>query len=217
MRTTSSSLRALGAAVGLALAVLATSAPAGAAPADRAAASTPASTLASTAASTAVLAKSSPKAWRCTKWYHGPSVSSRTCAKITEFDQTFDVDYTRTFFNKFRKKKITVQCTTSKSTTWKFGVSATVEAEAGVIFAKAKTSLTGSVERSATTTDTASATFTLKPRKYAHCERGMYEYRWRGVVKRETCHPSQGCRVTKKRYRAHAPSRDAFFIGPGRG
>lgn len=164
-----------------------------------------------------VAAKGSPGAWKCTKWKHGPSVSARNCAKITDFEQHFDVDYTRTFYNGFKKKTITVQCTTSKTTTWKFGVSATVEAEAGVIFAKAKTSLTGSVERSASTTDTASATFKLKPKKYAHCKRGMYEYKWRGVVKREVCHPSQGCDVTKKRYRAHAPSRDAFFIGPGRG
>jgi hypothetical protein len=168
-------------------------------------------------ASTPLAAKASPGSWKCTKWKHGHSVSARNCAKITHFEQNFDVDYTRTFYNKFKRKKITVQCTTSKTTTWKFGVSATVEAEAGVIFAKAKTSLTGSVERSASTTDTASATFKLKPKKYAHCKRGMYEYRWRGVVKRETCHPSQGCRTTKKRYRAHAPSRDAFFIGPGRG
>jgi hypothetical protein len=169
------------------------------------------------AAARQVAAKASPGAWKCGKWAHGPSVSSRNCAKITSFDQTFDVDYTRTFYNKFKRKKITVQCTTSKTTTWKFGVSATVEAEAGVIFAKAKTSLTGSVERSASTTDTASATFKLKPKRYAHCQRGMYEYKWRGVVKRETCHPSQGCRTTKKKYKAHAPSRDAFFIGPGRG
>lgn len=169
------------------------------------------------ATGTAVAAKGSPGAWKCSKWKHGPSVSARNCAKITHFEQTFDVDYTRTFKNKFKKRTITVQCTTSKTTTWKFGVSATVEAEAGVIFAKAKTSLTGSVERSSSTTDTASATFKLKPKKFAHCKRGMYEYKWRGVVKREVCHPSQGCDVQKKRYRAHAPSRDAFFIGPGRG
>lgn len=184
-------------------------------------AATPASATApaepATRTSSPVAAKSSPGSWKCTKWKHGQSVSARTCAKITSFEQNFDVDYTRTFHNKFKKKTITVQCTTSKTTTWKFGVSATVEAEAGVIFAKAKTSLTGSVERSASTTDTASATFKLRPKKYAHCKRGMYEYRWRGVVKREACHPSQGCHVTKKRYRAHAPSRDAFFIGPGRG
>jgi hypothetical protein len=193
-------------ALGLVAASL-VAAPAGAAPASEAA----------QRAAVPVAAKASPGAWKCTKWKHGASVSARNCAKITHFEQNFDVDYTRTFYNSFKKKKITVQCTTSKTTTWKFGVSATVEAEAGVIFAKAKTSLTGSVERSASTTDTASATFTLKPKRYAHCKRGMYEYRWRGVVKREVCHPSQGCDVKKKRYRAHAPSRDAFFIGPGRG
>jgi len=163
------------------------------------------------------VAKVSPGSWKCTKWRTQGGADTRTCAKITAFDESFDVDYRRTFFNKFRKKKITVQCTTSKETTWKFGVSATVEAEAGVIFAKAKTSISGSIERSSTTTDTASATFKLKGRHYAHCERGMYEYKWRGVVKRQACHPSQGCKTWKKSYRAHAPSRDAFFIGPGRG
>jgi hypothetical protein len=152
--------------------------------------------------------------WKCQQ--HKDRMG-KTCAKITSFTEKFDVDYRRTFFNKYRNQKITVQCTTSKQTTWKFGVTATVEAEAGVIFAKAKTSISGSIERSSTTTDTASATFRLKPRRYAHCERGMYEYSWKGEVKRVRCHPSQGCHTTRKHYSAHAPSRDAFFIGPGRG
>jgi hypothetical protein len=177
----------------------------------------PAQAAAPADATPRVAAKASPGSWHCTKWRSQGGASTRKCARITSFDETFDVDYRRTFFNKFRKRKIHVQCTTSKETTWKFGVTATVEAEAGVIFAKAKTSISGSIERSSKTTDTASADFKLGPRRYAHCERGMYEYSWRGQVKREACHPSQGCNVTKKSYRAHAPSRDAFFIGPGRG
>ncbi len=193
----------------LALAVLHAPSPAGAtSPAGASAAG------ATPSATPTAQRREAPGAWKCKSDRDG---MGKVCARFTAFDQRFDTDYTRTLFNKFRRKAITVRCETEKQTTWRFSVSATVEAEAGVIFAKAKASATAGVERSVTTTDRVSAEFRLGPRKWANCKRGTYVYKIRGQVKRVRCHPSQGCNTTRKSFRAQAPSRDAFFIGPGRG
>jgi flagellar capping protein FliD len=150
--------------------------------------------------------------YHCGAWHN----STRYCAKLSVFDQKFSPDYTRTFYNSFAGKTITVQCTTSKQTTWNFSVSATVKAEAGVIFAKAEASATAGVEHSVTTTDTASATFRLGPHKYAYCKRGAYVYSLKGTVRKTYC-SGPHCTQTYIAFTGKAPSRDAFFIGPGRG
>lgn len=153
--------------------------------------------------------------WHC-KPFNSPSVVGKTCARLSVFDEKFDIDYTRSMFNKFRHQTVPFTCKTSKQTTWKFGVSATVEAEAGVIFAKAKASATASVERSVTTTDEVSATMQVKPRTWANCKRGTYVFKMRGDVKRIRCNAG-GCRNSRSSFTAEAPSRDVFLVGPGRG
>lgn len=153
--------------------------------------------------------------WRC-KNYRSPSVVGKTCARLTSLDQDFKVDYRRSFFNKFRKQTVPFSCSTSKTKTYTAGLTVTGKAEAGVIFAKVETSASASVSASYTTQDSASATFKVKPRRWAHCERGTYVYSFRGQVKRVRCNAG-GCRNSKESFRGHAPSRDLFTVGPGRG
>ena len=153
--------------------------------------------------------------WRC-KPFESPSVTGKTCARFSVFDERFDIDYTRTVFNRFRHQTVPFTCRTSKQTTWKFGVSASVKAEAGLIFAKAEVSTTASVERSVTTTDEVSATFRVRPRSWANCKRGTYVFKIRGEVKRIRCNAG-GCNNSRSRFTAEAPSRDVFLVGPGRG
>lgn len=153
-----------------------------------------------------------PGSYHCTKWKSGV----RDCAKFSVFRQRFDTDYIRTFHNQFKKQTVSFQCSTSKQTTWKFTVSASVKASAGVIFAKAEATATAGVERSVTTTDSASATIRVKPGKWANCKRGTYVYSIKGTVRHTRC-SGPHCSHTYKNFNAQAPSRDAFFVGPGRG
>ncbi len=198
------------------------------APAPLAQAAAPTGTSATTSASstpsakTASSAKTAPTAarrqalgtYKC-KPFKSPSVVGKTCARLSVLNEKFKVDYQRTFQNKFKKRK-EFTCSTSKQTTWEFGASVTGEVEAGVIFSKVKLSATASVSRSYTTQDTASATFTLGPKKFGHCERGTYVYDFKGQVKRVRCNAS-GCRNSVTKFKGTAPSRDFFAIGPGRG
>jgi len=167
--------------------------------------------LVSTGAAQAA-AREKPSTYHCSAWKDG----QRYCAKFSVFKQKFDADYTRTFHNGFKRQTVSFQCSTSKQTTWKFSVSATVKAQAGVIFAKAEASATAGVERSVTTTDSASATIRVKPKHYAHCKRGAYVYSIRGTMRHTYC-SGPHCTHRTKNFTAHAPSRDAFFVGPGRG
>ena len=155
--------------------------------------------------------------WHCGKWSGNGGIGWRHCAKFSVFDEHFDTDYTRSIFNKYRHQTITTQCSTSKSTTWRFYAEGTVKAEAGAIFAKAEASATAGVERSVTTTDEVSSTFKIRPRHWANCKRGAYTYKFRGLVRKQTC-DSSGCVFSDlKSFTGQAPSRDAFIVGPGRG
>ncbi len=153
--------------------------------------------------------------WRC-KPFNSPSVVGKTCARLRVLNEKFNVDYRRSFFNEFRRQTVPFQCSTSKTKTYTFGASVTGEVEAGVIFSKVKVSATASVSTSYTTQDSASATFRVRPRHWAHCERGTYIYDFAGQVKRVRCNAS-GCRTTREDFKGHAPSRDLFLVGPGRG
>lgn len=158
-----------------------------------------------------------PSKWRCGKWKGQGSHAQRYCAKFTSFKNKLDVDYRRTVHNGYKDRNLSFTCSTEKSTTWTFSASGTIEAEAGAIFAKAKASATLGVSRSATTTDGVSGTVKVKPGEYAHCKRGMFTYRFRGLVKRQVCDYNECQDVDLSSFSGIAPSRDAFFIGPGRG
>ena len=191
--------------------LLPTSGPAGAG--DR----TPAaSTTAGPTDSPAPRAAEGLRSWKCTKWRGSASSYQRSCARLRVLNEKFNIDYQRSYFNKFRRQTVPFQCSTSKSKTYSFGVSVTGEVEAGVIFAKVKMSATASVSASYTTQDTASAVFKVRPRGWAHCERGTYIYDFAGQVRKTSCNAS-GCRNSVDDFKGHAPSRDVFIVGPGRG
>jgi hypothetical protein len=193
----------------MAMLVVPTTAQAGGAP-------TPATTASSPRAAAPVPARAEAlSTWRC-KPYNSPSVVGKTCARLRILNERFNVDYRRSFFNEFRRQTVPFQCSTSKTKTYTFGASLTGEVEAGVIFSKVKVSATASVSTSYTTQDSASATFKVRPRRWAHCERGTYIYDFAGQVKRVRCNAS-GCRTTRDDFKGHAPSRDLFVVGPGRG
>lgn len=155
--------------------------------------------------------------YKCGKWANHGGIGWRWCANITHFDDKFTTDYTDSQYNRFRNQSVTFTCSQSKSTTWEYGGSATVEAEAGVIFAKAKTSFTVHLSRSTTTTNTTSGTYKIPPRSWANCKRGTLIYSWSGYSKKQTC-DSSGCVWSGLRsYTKHAPTRPAWKFGPGRG
>lgn len=169
--------------------------------------------LAFGSASTAVAAKrEAPSAYHCTAWKSGV----RDCVKFTVFDQKFNTDYVRTFHNTFKKQTVTFQCSTSKQTTWTFSVSASAKASANLVFTKAEVTATAGVQRSVSTTDSASASLRVKPGGWANCKRGVYVYSIKGTLRHTRC-SGPHCSHTYKAFTAKAPSRDAFFVGPGRG
>lgn len=150
--------------------------------------------------------------YRCTAWKYG----ARDCAKFGSMTQHLHTDYTRTIHNTFATKTVSFTCSTSKQTTWKFSVSASVKAQAGVIFAKAEASATAGVERSVTTTDAVSATMNVKPGGWAYCKRGVYSYAIKGTLRHTRC-SGPHCSHSYRGFTATAPSREIFMVGPGRG
>lgn len=203
-------LLAIGAIVAFMVALAGSPAQSAVAPSRSTSATKPASTAPH--ARTEALSK-----WHCGKWSGNGGIGWRYCANFSVFDEQFDTDYTRSVFNKFRHQTLTFQCKTSKSTTWRFYAEGTVKAQAGVIFAKAEASATAGVEHSVTTTDEVSSSFKVRPRHWANCKRGAYKYKFRGLVRKQTC-DSSGCVYSgMQSFTGQAPSRDAFMIGPGRG
>ena len=134
--------------------------------------------------------------------------------------EIYDVDYRTEAFNEFRDQTVNWTCKHSETTTWTFSVSATVKAEAGVIFAKAEASGTAGVERSVSTTKEASASFTIRPRSWVHCTRGAYRYRITGNVRTQWKKTRRGevswWKGTYEDFTASAPSRTVYRYGPGR-
>lgn len=156
--------------------------------------------------------------WHCGHWSGSGGTGWRYCAKLTSIKDKFDVDYAADNFNEYYDRSAQWTCKHSKTTTWTFGASVSVKAEAGVIFAKAEASASASVQRSASTTDESSISFTIKPREWAHCKRGMHKYVMHGYSKKQIC-DSSGCQddIDFKSFTAHAPSRESYRFGPGRG
>ena len=86
----------------------------------------------------------------------------------------------------------------------------------GVIFAKAKTSITAGVSRSTSTTRTTEISYPHPARTWAHCERGIHGYSFRGEVRKQTCRPS-GCTKTITPFKGSAPEAGFWQYGAGRG
>lgn len=153
--------------------------------------------------------------WRCTRWKGSSAGGSRTCVKLDGFSDKVKIDYRERFYNGTDRRG-TVTCSHARTTTWTMSVSATVESEAGAIFAKLKASVTAGVSRSSSTTRTTSVAFPHPARSWVHCERGLHGFSFRGVVRRQYCNAS-GCRNTDKAFRGNAPEAGFWRYGNGRG
>jgi hypothetical protein len=160
--------------------------------------------------------------YKCGRWRDHPFVDGyfRDCARFSRMRKRFDIDHQAEFHNKFWRQSVEWRCRHSRTTTWTFSVSATVKAEAGVIFAKAEVSATAGVERSVSSTDAADFTFKVGPRKFAWCKRGGYEYKIRGNVRTQFKKTKRGqiywWRGTYEDFSASAPSHTRYIVGPGR-
>lgn len=153
--------------------------------------------------------------WLCEKWVVQGNTTHRTCVMFTSKWQNFDVDYRDSTFNQTYHQTIPFTCQETKTTTWHQSLTASAEAEAGVIFAKAKTTLSGTIAHESSTSRSSSSTLQIPPRKWGHCYRGMYIWGARGKVRLQGC-SSQGCNSSVTRFRFTAPSTSAWMMGLGR-
>jgi hypothetical protein len=154
--------------------------------------------------------------WRCGKW-HETSESSgyRWCVRFSKIAPRIKKDGTDILHNNFRRRK-KMHCSLSKSTTWTFHASATVKAEAGVIFTKASAEVTAGGSRSTTTTSSVGGEFWVKGKGYAYCARGHGYFALAGATRKQVCGVS-GCRYfSGGDFTGRMPSITFFEIGPGR-
>lgn len=154
--------------------------------------------------------------WTCGKW-HSPNGSEsgyRFCAKLTKVKPILRVEDESV--NRAKASRTTVTCAWERSVTWSFGTSIASEAEAGVIFAKAKVSIEANVSRSATNSSTVSFSFPVKKGQWFHCVRGQAGFRLKGTIKKVLC-GQQGCRTYwVKDFNGNVPSRAWHETGLGR-
>jgi hypothetical protein len=156
-------------------------------------------------------------AWRCGHFHHaaGSSVESRWCVRFSKIVPRVSQDGQNLLHNNFPRAK-NFHCSMSKSTTITWNVEGTVEAEAGVVFAKAKTSVTAGVAHSSTTTDEMGAAFKVGGKKWAYCARGHAYFRVVGKTRKQIC-GEPGCAYNVgTRFSTRLPSSPFFEIGPGR-
>lgn len=154
--------------------------------------------------------------WMCGSWKRtSPNAGSRWCVRfrqITPKVQQDGQDLLHNSWNRTRK----MHCSLTRGTTLTFHAQATVKAEAGVIFAKAETSVTAGVARSTTTTSTVGTTFPVKPKRWAYCARGHAYFRVVGSTRKQVC-ASAGCRYfAGTRFNTKMPSSPFFDTGPGK-
>ncbi|WP_435743550.1 hypothetical protein [Nocardioides sp. SYSU DS0663] len=158
---------------------------------------------------------------RCTKWKAHGGIGWRNCAKLYSIKDKVRIDYRARFHNESATVPENATCEHSKTTTWQFGTSVTVETEARAIFAKLKGSVTGSVSYSTSTTETSGISFKVPPKAYAYCERGFHGYTFRGLVWKETCDrgtkPATCTRSGDRSFKGSAPEANFWRHGDGRG
>ena len=160
--------------------------------------------------------------YKCGAWhtlYWGANWSVRDCARIATMKEIYDIDYRTEAFNEFYHQSLDWTCKHSETTTWRFSVSSTVKAEAGVIFAKAEASATVGIERELSTTKEASASVPIRPRSYVHCTRGASSYKITGNVRQQektSAGEVKWLNGSYKEFSASAPSRTLYKYGPGR-
>jgi len=164
-------------------------------------------------ATTEVAAKATK--WKCGKWKNGTTSSARWCVRFTTIKAKIKRDGQDILYNNWKRGKM-MNCSMSKSTTWTFHAEGTVEAEAGVIFAKAKTSVTAGGSRATSTTNSVGASFRVPKKSYAYCSRGHGYFRLAGETRRQEC-SGRACHYTNQdTFTGRMPSITFFEIGPGK-
>lgn len=155
--------------------------------------------------------------WQCGRWTprQGRSSGSRWCVRFSKITPIIRRDGQDLLHNSFKKPQ-TMHCSLSTGTILAFHAEGTVEAEAGVIFAKATASVTAGGSTSTTTTSATGAEFRVKGRSWAYCARGHAAFRVVGKTRKELCGPP-GCRTyAGTKINTTLPSSPFFDIGPGR-
>jgi hypothetical protein len=167
-------------------------------------------------AASALVRSKAVGSWRCGKFRRvGPGVASRWCVRFSKIAPRVNQDGQNLLHNNFRTTK-QFHCSMSKSTTISWNVQGTVEAEAGVIFAKAKTSVTAGVTHSTTTTDEVGAAFKIRGKRWAYCARGHAYFRVVGKTRRQLC-GEPGCVYSAgTRFSTRLPASPFFEVGPGK-
>ncbi|MGZ5403137.1 MAG: hypothetical protein ACXWDL_00675 [Nocardioides sp.] len=154
-------------------------------------------------------------AWKCGSWKHGTTTSARWCVRFTKIEAKIKKDGQDILHNNWNRRQ-RMHCTMSSSTTWTFYAEGTVEAEAGVIFAKAKASVTAGGSRATTTTSEVGAEFAVPKKSYAYCSRGHGYFQLAGETRRQECSGS-ACRYADRgTFTGRMPSITFFEIGRGK-
>jgi len=181
--------------------------------AGRGTAPTPDAAATTSEATTDPAAVPARRRWSCTK--RSGSFQIKTCVKFGRLRKHFVVAWQESLEN-FTRQRNSFECEALESRTIEFGVSATVEAEAGVIFAKAKTSLTGSFKHSSTSGKVTRANIKVPGRSVRICQRGIATYTVTGKVRRTWKEPGQPWSVDVDNFRARLPSMPGWRIGSPR-
>lgn len=153
--------------------------------------------------------------WKCGKWQRTSSGGKRWCVTFTKITPRVKQDGQDLLHNNFKRRK-QMHCELSHSTSLSWHVDGTIEAEAGVIFAKAKTSVTAGVAGETTTTNSTGGSFWVPGKHWVYCARGHAYFQVQGRTRQQVC-GEPGCQYfAGTRFNTALPSNPFFEIGPGK-
>lgn len=141
--------------------------------------------------------------WKCAR-VRG-SMVKRQCVQFLRARKHFYAEHTRAKVNDAPETNF-FKCVISQTTTIGGSVTASVEAEAGVIFAKAKTSVSATISGSMTTERMDEAQVEVPPWSVRYCQTGTFLYTTRGRVKSYIKEPGMAGGWSRGRFRAKLPT-----------
>ena len=155
------------------------------------------------------------KGYSCEKDYvdsHGNQISE--CANITwrRANIVMDGPISVRMRNRTSSKQELV-CRWDQSTSWSFSASVSSEIEAGVIFARAKVTISGSVSYTKTVSTGTSVNVTVKPHSTAWCKSGVAMPEFGGNIRSMKCASTGYCGwIAKDTYTAEVPKQLVWDI-----
>lgn len=142
----------------------------------------------------------------------------RQCVQLTSKTNFFSQDYDDEAF----ADGVPVQhftCRSAQTTTFTWHLDAAVKFEAGLIFEKVETTVSGGISRSTSTTVETSAYLDIPANRWGHCRRGVFRVRFTGRSK-EMVKKSLSGRAVRwgdvTGFRGNAPRHHAWLFGLGR-